>query len=223
MLALTSPLRDLGRAPEYWNDARVAREILSAFLADGDPRVAKEAAWPRPTTTKQSSAPRLELDSVEVDRVLDPIDAAARPGTVTAIVGPNGAGKSTLLSLCAALEAPDKGRVLFDGRDLASLDDATLRRDISIAGPDLPLVRGTIERNVRYRMRDAPLEEVERVAALCGVDELVAELAAAPPARRGRRQSRSLREHGPGPHSPRNRRERDRAGGDPPQGGDAGR
>jgi iron complex transport system ATP-binding protein len=39
----------------------------------------------------------------------------------TAIVGPNGAGKSTLLRVLAGLRAPAQGRVLVDGRDLASM------------------------------------------------------------------------------------------------------
>jgi putative ABC transport system ATP-binding protein len=41
------------------------------------------------------------------------------PGRVTALSGPSGSGKSTLLYLLAGLLAPDAGRILWDGFDLA--------------------------------------------------------------------------------------------------------
>lgn len=42
-------------------------------------------------------------------------------GEALAIVGASGSGKSTLLHLMGALDKPTNGRVLFEGRDLATL------------------------------------------------------------------------------------------------------
>ncbi|MEV8274745.1 ABC transporter ATP-binding protein [Microbacterium sp. NPDC077184] len=42
-------------------------------------------------------------------------------GSCTAILGPSGSGKSTILRVIAGLESPDTGRVLIDGRDMASV------------------------------------------------------------------------------------------------------
>ena len=53
-------------------------------------------------------------------------------GEFVALMGPSGCGKSTLLHLCGAMDRPTSGRLLFDGRDLAALDDEALtvvRRD----------------------------------------------------------------------------------------------
>jgi putative ABC transport system ATP-binding protein len=50
----------------------------------------------------------------------------------TAIMGPSGSGKSTLLHVLAGLDRPTGGRVLIDGTDITTLDDADLtklRRD----------------------------------------------------------------------------------------------
>ncbi|HEV8267097.1 MAG TPA: ABC transporter ATP-binding protein [Thermoanaerobaculia bacterium] len=44
-------------------------------------------------------------------------------GTFTALVGPSGCGKSTLLHLLGALDAPDAGRLVVDGKDLSLLSE----------------------------------------------------------------------------------------------------
>jgi len=104
------------------------------------------------------------------------VTTAAEPGAVVALVGPNGAGKSTLLSLAARLIDPDEGRVVLDGQDLAKHSLASVRRAIGMMSPDLPLLRGTIDKNLRYRWPDAPVEEIDRVKALCEIDKVLAEL-----------------------------------------------
>lgn len=53
--------------------------------------------------------------------ILKGIDAAFRPGQVTAILGPNGAGKSTLLAALAGLSRPDAGEVTLDGAPILAL------------------------------------------------------------------------------------------------------
>jgi len=45
-----------------------------------------------------------------------------------AIVGPSGCGKSTLLNIIGGLDHATSGRVLFDGKDLAGLNDDDLAR-----------------------------------------------------------------------------------------------
>jgi putative ABC transport system ATP-binding protein len=46
-----------------------------------------------------------------------------REGEFAAIVGPSGSGKSTLLNLVGCIDAPDQGRVLLGGQDVAQLSD----------------------------------------------------------------------------------------------------
>ena len=49
-------------------------------------------------------------------------------GRSLGVVGESGSGKSTLARLVMALEAPSRGRVLFDGQDLHLLAPAALKR-----------------------------------------------------------------------------------------------
>src|SRR5580658_9335431 len=51
------------------------------------------------------------------------VELELRQGEYLAVMGESGVGKSTLLNLLAGLDAPDFGRVLLEGVDLASLDD----------------------------------------------------------------------------------------------------
>ncbi len=62
--------------------------------------------------------------------LLSGIDLDLREGECVAIMGESGVGKSTLLNLAAGLDRPDSGQIVFDGEDLAALDDdgATLLR-----------------------------------------------------------------------------------------------
>jgi len=57
---------------------------------------------------------------------LDGVDLMVGEGEFLAVQGPTGQGKSTLLLLLGGLDRPTSGRVLFEGRDLAKLQEAEL-------------------------------------------------------------------------------------------------
>ena len=63
-----------------------------------------------------------------VVRALEGVSFTLQAGKSLGVVGESGSGKSTLARLVMALEAPDAGRVVFDGHDLATLDADALRR-----------------------------------------------------------------------------------------------
>lgn len=54
-------------------------------------------------------------------RALHGVSLLARDGTITTIFGPPGAGKTTILRVIAGLEKPDRGRVLFNNRDVTEI------------------------------------------------------------------------------------------------------
>ncbi|WP_252370068.1 thiol reductant ABC exporter subunit CydD [Streptomyces hygroscopicus] len=91
-----------------------------------------------------------------------------RPGETVAVVGPSGAGKSTLLNAVLGFAVPDQGRVLIGGRDLASLDPESWRRQIAWVPQRPYLFAGTIAENVRLARPDADDEAVR--AALRDAD-----------------------------------------------------
>jgi ABC-type cobalamin/Fe3+-siderophores transport system ATPase subunit len=72
--------------------------------------------------------PRAERPAV------DGVSLGAGRGTITAVVGPNGSGKSTLVRALLGRVAIERGRVLVDGTDAASLDRRVLARYVAVVG-----------------------------------------------------------------------------------------
>ncbi|MFF3333981.1 NHLP bacteriocin export ABC transporter permease/ATPase subunit [Streptomyces sp. NPDC002888] len=64
--------------------------------------------------------------------VLDDVSFEVRPGEFVAVVGPSGCGKSTLLRLLIGFDKPVLGSVLYDGQDLAALDQSAVRRQCGV-------------------------------------------------------------------------------------------
>ncbi len=77
---------------------------------------------------------RLENLELSYPRFHLTADWSAKSGEVIAVIGPSGAGKSSLLMAIAGFINPDKGRILWQGLDIAPLPPA--HRPVSILFQD---------------------------------------------------------------------------------------
>ena len=83
-----------------------------------------------------------------------------KQGQNVAIVGPTGAGKTTIVNLLMRFYDVDKGRILIDGVDCATLSREEMRRQFGMVLQDTWLFRGSIAENVAYGKPDATREEI---------------------------------------------------------------
>ena len=56
------------------------------------------------------------------------IELRLKAGHIHSLIGPNGAGKTTLINILSGIIAPDSGRILFNGADIAKLPAHTVCR-----------------------------------------------------------------------------------------------
>ncbi|MBQ7671550.1 MAG: ABC transporter ATP-binding protein [Paludibacteraceae bacterium] len=59
-------------------------------------------------------------------QVLKGVNLQVGQGEIVCIIGQSGAGKTTLLQIMGTLDKPDKGQVLFDGKDVFTLSETAL-------------------------------------------------------------------------------------------------
>ena len=95
-------------------------------------------------------------------QVLGIDELSIAPRRVTAINGHNGSGKSTLLKMLALLLRPDRGRVLYRGREAGSeLSALQWRRAVTMVAQQAYLFNSSVAANVAYglKLRGAPAAE----------------------------------------------------------------
>ena len=116
------------------------------------------------TPAEQPPALQVRGLTKRFDRVaVDALDLTVRTGEFYALLGPNGAGKTTTLRMVAGLLRPDAGSVSVLGID--ALGDPVAAKQITAWVSDEPMIYDKL----------TPLEYLEFVAGLWGIDPAVSE------------------------------------------------
>ncbi|HDN74510.1 ABC transporter ATP-binding protein [Archaeoglobales archaeon ex4484_92] len=71
--------------------------------------------------------------------------------SITALIGPNGAGKTTFVNLCTGMFRPDRGKIIFDGKDVTGLPpERRVRLGMSRTFQIVNIFPGlTVEQNIK--------------------------------------------------------------------------
>ncbi|MBJ8341279.1 thiol reductant ABC exporter subunit CydD [Antrihabitans sp. YC3-6] len=185
-MTLMAGLVALILAPEVYQPLRA---VGAKFHAAANGKAAADQAFEVLETTTEEAVGRgltpvggtIELEHVSIRTrsgfAPHNLSACLEPGRVTVLVGMNGAGKSTALQAIIGLNAPDEGRVIVGGRDVAGVD---LQEWWSQVGwlPQRPvLVPGTLRENLE--LTGSIAIGADRLAAACaatGFDAVLDEL-----------------------------------------------
>lgn len=101
-------------------------------------------------------------------------------GKLTALVGDNGAGKSTVVKLLCRFYEPDSGEIVASDMAATDIDADTWRRSIAAVFQDFARYRLSLRDNVEFGTRHRPVDiaDLDEVATLAGLDDVLADLPA---------------------------------------------
>jgi ATP-binding cassette, subfamily B, multidrug efflux pump len=108
--------------------------------------------------------------------VLHDLSLTIAPGERVGLVGHSGAGKSTLVNLLLGFYAPESGRILVDGQDVAGVTQESLRAAIAMVTQDTSLLHRSVRDNIRYGKPGATEAEIRRAASQAEATDFIATL-----------------------------------------------
>jgi ATP-binding cassette subfamily B protein len=94
-------------------------------------------------------------------------------GEKVGLVGYSGAGKSTFVNLILRFFSLEKGRILIDGQDIATVTLESLRSQVALIPQDPILFHRTLEENIHYGRVETSQKEVIEAAKLAHCDEFI--------------------------------------------------
>ncbi len=110
------------------------------------------------------------------EHVLKNISLKINPGETIALVGHTGAGKTSIINILTRFYDIEKGKILIDGKDIATIDKRDLRKFISIVLQDVFLFSGTIKSNISLNSPDISDEKIIEAASVVGADKFIEQL-----------------------------------------------
>ncbi|MBR6259498.1 MAG: ABC transporter ATP-binding protein, partial [Oscillospiraceae bacterium] len=112
----------------------------------------------------------------EDNETLSGVSFHINPGESLALVGPSGGGKTTICHLLPRFYDVSSGSVSVDGKDVRSLTQESLRKNIGIIQQDVFIFADTIKENIRYGRPDATDEEVVEAAVRAEIHREIMEM-----------------------------------------------
>ncbi len=110
------------------------------------------------------------------ENVLRHVNFDIPQGVTAAFVGQTGAGKSTVMNLLFSFYEPDEGRILFDGKDLTTLNKKAIRRYMAIVTQEPFLFTGTVESNITLNRPQISSEDARKALIEVGGGAFLARL-----------------------------------------------
>lgn len=184
MAVLVASLTGLKPLSEFTHDMQIADVSSERMFAVYDNLKCEPISWKErqkfPKLARLSQS--LEFQNITYtypgkhDPAIRDLSLSIKAGEFVAIVGANGSGKSTLVLLLSRMVAPQQGRILFDGQDIASVDLRSLRQQMTMVAQKTVLFQGSIADNIAYGIPWTSREEIIAAAKIATADEFILEM-----------------------------------------------
>ncbi len=156
----------------YTKCAASARRIAEVLEADEDLPVLEQDACPDDPTGAHIRFDRVEFSYTGKRPDLVDISFSLPRGGQLGIIGATGSGKSTLIKLLLRFYDSGKGAIYIGGRDIRTIDKATLYATFGTAMQQDFLYADTIEENIRFG-RDISHDDVVWAAKIAQADGFI--------------------------------------------------
>ena len=110
------------------------------------------------------------------DRIIKDLSLDIHAGEKVGLVGRSGAGKSTLVNLLLRFHDLERGRILIDGQDIATVRQESLREHIAMVTQDTSLLHRSVLDNILYGRPDASAEAARQAAEKAQAHDFIVDL-----------------------------------------------
>jgi len=175
LIMLPNPVKRLAQMHVDLVSATVSCERLERFFAL-KPSV-QEPASPAPLAplAKDLVFEKVYLDYGH-DHVLQEISFRIPKGFKLGLAGASGSGKSSLINLLPRFYKPTAGRILWDGRDLSTIQSHELRSQIALVSQDVVLFDASVQENIGLGRLGAKRSEIEEAAQKAFAHDFILDL-----------------------------------------------
>jgi subfamily B ATP-binding cassette protein HlyB/CyaB len=101
------------------------------------------------------------------------LNLAIKPGQLTVLVGRSGCGKSTLAKLLLGFYAPQDGRILVDGQDIAHMGANELRANFGVVPQETTLFSGSVLENLQLASPHASFDEIVEACRMAEIHDVI--------------------------------------------------
>ncbi|MFO7655364.1 MAG: ABC transporter ATP-binding protein [Candidatus Krumholzibacteriia bacterium] len=176
LFSMVRPIKELGQVNNGIQEGMAAAQRVFAVLDVPAEKQDAEAGTPVDRVEGRVEFENVSFSYLPGIPVLCDIDLRVDPGEIVALVGGSGAGKSTLVDLIPRFYEPTGGRILVDGRDIAGLSLASLRRAMGIVTQEVILFNASVKANIAYGLEDVDDRALVAAAEAANAHGFISEL-----------------------------------------------
>jgi ATP-binding cassette subfamily B protein len=170
------PLRDVGWVLPAVQRGAAALARLDDILGARPDVSDRPDARPAPRLAREILVDDVTFTYTGEQANLQDVSLRIPAGKSVVFVGPSGCGKSTILSLVMRFYEPNHGAITFDGEDLRSCTQASLRDQIGCVLQDSFLFDVSVRENIRFGKLDATDAQIEAAARAAEIHDAVMQL-----------------------------------------------
>ncbi len=171
----------------YLRDVGMHIRNLQRSVNDMEELVALDSLPPGVEDKPDAGAIAVERGEIRFEHVRFGYGARAQPlfndfsvrikiGERIGLVGHSGSGKTTFIKLVQRLYDVNDGAITIDGRNIAHVTQASLRRQIAIVQQEPLLFHRSLAENIAYARPGASHAEIRQAAQLAGAHDFIAAL-----------------------------------------------